>query len=474
MEARSLAQLCLAVADRGGGEALYDGRVRLGFAELAAAATTAAGRLLERGVRPGDRVALQAPNSTAWVVAAFGVLLAGGTLLPVGHRVPPAERDRLLARLPPRLVIDPDLLAELTAPPASGAPVDLPEVDPDAVAVLMTSSGTTGEPKAVAMTHRQLLRVYREVARRLGVGPGDRLLGLVPLSHSFGFNGVLLVAMLAGSSVRLLASYDRATLPGLVVAERVNVLTGPPTLLRDLAGSADLLRGRVDLVVAGGAEVSAGELHEIGRELGGPRLVVGYGMSETCGTVALADDEPPAPADTRVWMRPIEDTEVRIADPAAAGGVGRVLVRGPSVVGRLDVPVAAGEWLDTGDLGLLDGRGRLAVVGRGDDRVVVAGFTVSPAAVEQALLRHPSVAAALVLGVPDERRGQRLVACVVPAGDEPLAVPLDRAGLDAHLRARLAPYELPSEYVAMAALPMTHSGKASRAEARKWLDSPRD
>lgn len=236
---RTLAELCVArAASHGQAEAVSDGSVSITYGELATSAAATAQRLRDLGVQPGDRVALQGRNQTAWVVAAFGILLAGASVVPIGRHVPEAARSRLLAELTVRLLVSDgdavcdvavvelgDLVGEVGS--ADVAP-RVGDPDPDTEALVLMSSGTTGEPKLVSMSHRQLLDVYAEVVERLGVTTGDRLLGAVPLAHSFGFNGVLLVSMLAGAMVRLVPSYDRNALPGLAVAERLGVVSGTP------------------------------------------------------------------------------------------------------------------------------------------------------------------------------------------------------------------------------------------------------
>lgn len=493
--AQTLGELLLArAASHRHAEAVADGSVSLTYDELARAALSAARRLRELGVDPGDRVALQGRNDVAWVVVAFGVLLAGATVVPLGHHLPMAAVAEQLERTPARLLVTADAsspagsdtswvaladLADRADPWLSGVPNPAARpVDPGAEALVLLSSGTTGDPKAVAMSHRQLLRVYTEVVDRLGLEPGDRLLGAVPLAHSFGFNGVLLVSVLAGAMVRLVPSYDRRALPALVIDDRLDVVSGPPTLLRDLvavpgpaggdasATDREPLADVVRLVVTGSSEVSVEELRRISRRLGDPRVVVGYGMSETCGTVALTDGSLDG---DHAWMRPLSGTEVEVraddGSPSTIGSEGALLVRGENVAPALgtDSRLDADGWFHTGDLGLVDDRGLVAVVGRVDDRIMVGGFSVHPAVVERALLAHPGVEAAVVVGVPDERRGMRLIACVVPAAGTGLE------GLAQHLRGRLSRHELPSEYLELESLPLTHTGKPSRRELGRRL-----
>ncbi|WP_166390396.1 class I adenylate-forming enzyme family protein [Nocardioides ochotonae] len=480
--ARTLGELCelraVTHADR---PAVQDDATELTYAELVSRARAVARFLRERGVVAGDRVVVQGPNRVAWVVAAYGVLLAGATVAPLGHRVPDAERERLLARLAPRLVLHDDAVpaagdavrfSELEALDPVAQPLTGPaRTQPDEAALVLCSSGTSGVVKAVPMAHAQLLRVYDHVARVLDAGDDDVWLATVPLAHSFGFNGILLVAMMAGARVRLLAGYDPSRLTRLLREERITVLAGPPTIYHDLAAlDADASRRHTRLGIVGSTEVSAPDMARLAQHLGIPRVVAGYGMTETSGTVALG--ELPAQPDGPVpWMVPLPDCEVRIGDDTGAsvppGVRGRVQVRGYHVcrsdLGAPDVDPDA--WFDTGDLGELDAAGRLAIAGRAGDTVIVSGFNVDPREVEAALREHPQVADVAVVGVRDARSGQRLLACVIPAGRPPTS-----AELVAHGRARLSPYKVPGEYVVLGELPRTATGKLSRAALRHMVE----
>ncbi|WP_244928583.1 class I adenylate-forming enzyme family protein [Nocardioides sp. W7] len=478
---RTLGELCeVRAGTHADRVAVRDDASTLTYAELAARARAVARLLGERGIVAGDRVAVQGPNRTAWVSAAYGVLMAGATVVPLGHRVPDAERQRLLAQLDPRLVLQDESVAplpgaisfaELEALPSEPAPLGLEWCDIATPALVLSSSGTSGTVKAVPMTHGQLLRVYDDVRVALDATDDDVWLATVPLTHSFGFNGILLVALLAGASVRLLPDYDPGRLTRLLREERITVLAGPPTIYHDLAGldpGAAALNTRLGIV--GSTEVSAPDIARLAEQLGIPRVVAGYGMTETSGTVALGE-VPSAPDGPLPWMVPLPGTEVRVCDefdhPVAAGVRGRVQVRGHHVCRPYaDAPdLRPGGWFDTGDLGELDDTGRLAVAGRVNDTIIVSGFNVDPREVEAVLREHSRVADAAVVGVHDPRSGQRLLACVIPTGDPPRS-----ADLAAHVRARLTPYKVPGDYVVLDELPRTRTGKLSRAALRQMVE----
>lgn len=479
MRVRTVAGLCLERArTHPTRPAVADDEVVLTYAELAQRAVDAAAVLAERGVRPGDRVALQGRNSADWVVAAFGVLLAGAALVPVGHGASVLERARILAGLDPAVLVRDDGLPDADGVPGltvrevtrSGGGRPDPRsgagwraVEESAAAVVLSSSGTTGAAKSVPMSHRQLLRLYSELAGSMGIRETDRLLGAIPLAHSFGFNGLLLVSMLAGAMLRVLPAYDRTAVAEVVRADHLTVLAGPPTIYHDLAGSGPLPSAR--LAIAGGQLVAVGELLEVTRALGLAELIVGYGMTETCGTVALARLSTGLATDVAP-MAPIADVEVEVRDDLGdrlVGAPGRVLVRGYNVTLPYGVAAdpSADGWFDTGDLGVLDEGGRLRVIGRRSEMVIVSGFNVHPAEVETVLAAHPGVAQVAVTGVPDHRRGQRLVAFVVPRVPD-----LDVDLVDALARAQLSAFKVPTAYHLLDRLPVTQTGKVARSALR--------
>ena len=360
---------------------------------------------------------------------------------------------------------------QLAALPSVMEPLPVLAVDPAAPALVLSSSGTSGRIKAVPMTHWQLLRMYDDVRVVLDADADDVWLGVVPLTHSFGINGILLVALMSGACVRLLPDYHPERLVRVLRSERVTVLAGPPAIYHDLVRvdpGAAAAHTRIGIV--GSSEVSAPDTARLARQLGIPRIVAGYGMTETCGTVAIGD-LPADPVDPLPWMSPMPGVEVRICDQRGASLPprvhGSVQVRGYPVCR----PYAAapdlqpGGWFDTGDIGELDRAGRLAIVGRSDDMVIVSGFNVHPHEVESVLATCPGVAEVSVVGVPDPRRGQRLVGCIVPVGVAP--TPQE---LDAHARRRLSGYKVPGDYVFLDSLPLTPTDKVSRAALRRRVE----
>ncbi|WP_408897172.1 class I adenylate-forming enzyme family protein [Nocardioides sp. R1-1] len=459
--------------------AVDDGTVRLSWQGLLEAAGAAAERLRAVGAGPGDVVVLQARNTTAWVVVAGGVQLLGATLAPLGAEEPAPARREYAERLGARVVVsEAPAVGELrlaavwepaddrarSAPPPPPAPRRGP-------AVVLGTSGTAGHRSTVAMEHGVLLRLYADVAGMLDVDHRDRLLGVVPLAHSFGFNGLLVIALLTGASLRLVPDRDHRALAGVVRESAATIVAGPPALLHDLVASVRAggdLGPQVRLFMTGATEIRPGALLPLAAEAGIPRVSAGYGLTQTCGTVAICPDIGRTPDGVHGPMTVVPGVEVLVTDalgrPAPTGERGRVLTRGYHVA----VPTDRDGWLATGDEGHLHPDGSLCVTGRVDDQLVVSGFNVDPARVELALERSAQVARAAVVGVPDERRGHRLVGVVVPRAE------LEGAGRDdaavlAEARAVLAGYEVPDSLVWVDALPHTTTGKLSRAGVRALL-----
>lgn len=470
----TLADLCLRAArEHADSAAVDDGDHGLSYADLGRHSRRAAGALMAAGVRPGDRVLISAPNSSGWVAAAFGVALAGATIVPVNDRLTAEERRRVVDSLHPVAVIA-DRPAEesaewadirrLTLDDLRGArsPGVFPVVTSDLTALVMQTSGTTGAAKAVPMRHGPLLDLYTDLSRRIGLEPTDVLVGPVPLAHGFGLFGVLLDGLLAGACVRLLQRYDRDAIADLVVDEGVTALFAPPTIFHDVvrSGRADIGR-HCRIALTGGAEVSLPWFHATCDAMDVPRRLVGYGMTEAYGAVAFGDV-----SDQRVEphpvLTPLPGVDVWIANESGAadpGSVGEVLLRGVSVV------AGPSGWLPTGDLGQLDDDGRLTVMSRVADTVIVSGFNVSPVEVENVLRRQSGVSDAVVIGVPDERRGEMLVGCVVMAE----GASFDAEALDAACRSVLAAYKVPTEVLELADFPTTHTGKRSRSAVREHV-----
>ncbi|WP_030620653.1 FadD3 family acyl-CoA ligase [Streptomyces fulvoviolaceus] len=466
----SIPQMVLSAADRfGDAEAVVDGPLRLAFTELADRVRVAAGAFAELGVEKGDRVAIWAPNSAEWIVAAFGLLTAGGVLVPVNTRYKADEAHDIVVRSGAKalLVQQGFLGVEFTGPPgvpvidlksdflASGAPFERTVSGTDVSDIIFTS-GTTGRPKGVLMSHAQNLRLFTEWCDLADLREGDRYLIVNPFFHMFGWKAGCIASLIRGATILPVPVLDMDRVLDLVEREEVTMLPGPPTLYHSLLeaqakGGRDLSSLRA--AVTGSADIPVELIRRISRELPFRSIMTGYGLTEAGTVTASRAGDSFEDVATTVGT-PCDGIEIGIADD------GEVLVRGYSVMlGYLDDPGATAEaidkdgWLHTGDLGALDDRGHLRIVGRKKDMFIVGGFNAYPAEIEGFLLEHPAVALAAVIGVPDERLGQVGKAFVVRRG------PVSEEGLIAWSRERMAGFKVPRTVEFREELPLTATGK---------------
>jgi acyl-CoA synthetase (AMP-forming)/AMP-acid ligase II len=470
--------MVLSAADRFGDvEAVVDGPLRLNYSELVERIRCAAGAFADLGIQKGERVAIWAPNSAEWMIAAFGLLTAGGVLVPVNTRFKAEEAADVIGRSGAKAVLVQKgfLGLDYTAPAgvpvidmrseflSSGSPFQR-DVSGDDVSDIIFTSGTTGRPKGARMNHRQTLRMYEEWATLADLREGDRYLMINPYFHTFGLKAGLIASFLRGATMLPVAAFDIAAVVELIERERITMLPGPPTLYHSLLAVGD--KGKLATLragVTGAADIPVELVRRIHDELPFQTLMTGYGLTEA-GNVTLSRPGDSFEDVATTAGLPCEDIEVRIADD------GEVLVRGYGVMqGYLDDPVATAEaidvdrWLHTGDLGAIDDAGRLRIVGRKKDMFIVGGFNAYPAEIEGFLLEHSDVAQAAVIGVPDERLGQVGKAfIVVKAGRT--AVSADE--LIAWSRDRMAGFKVPRFVEFTDQLPLNATGKVMKDKLR--------
>lgn len=470
--------MVLSAADRfGDAEAVVDGPLRLSFAELVHRIRCAAGAFNEFGIAKGERVALWAPNSAEWIIAAFGLLTAGGVLVPVNTRFKAEEAADVIGRSGARAVlVQKGFLGQDFAPGvdvptidlksdflSGGRPFECP-VDGDDVADVIFTSGTTGKPKGAMMNHRQTLRAYEEWATLADLREGDRYLMINPYFHTFGLKAGLVASFLRGATMLPVAAFDVDDVVDLIERERITMLPGPPTLYHSLLTVAD--KGRLATLragVTGAADIPVELIRRIRDELPFQSLMTGYGLTEA-GNVTLSRPGDTAEDVATTAGLPCEGVDVRIADD------GEVLVRGYNVMqGYLDDPEATAQaidadgWLHTGDLGEFTDSGRLRIVGRKKDMFIVGGFNAYPAEIEGFLLEHPAVAQAAVIGVPDERMGQVGKAFVVLQNGHDDVTSED---LISWSRERMAGFKVPRSVEFLDELPLNATGKVMKDRLR--------
>lgn len=469
-----------AVVDYGDNPAGADGPLRLTFTQLAERIRKASGAFAEFGVDKGDRVAVWAPNSAGWIIAAFGIMAAGGVLVPVNTRFKAEEAADVVVRSGAKAVmIQNGFLGQdftfaetdLDVPTidlksdflSSGSPFTR-DVEPSDIADVIFTSGTTGRPKGAMMNHRQTLRAYEEWATLADLREGDRYLMINPYFHTFGLKAGLVASFLRGATMLPVAVFGVDDVVELIERERVTMLPGPPTLYHSLLAVAD--RDRLATLragVTGAADIPVELVRRIREELPFQTLMTGYGLTEA-GNVTLSRPGDSAEDVATTAGLPCAGVDVRIADDT------EVLVRGYNVMqGYLDDPAATAEaidadgWLHTGDLGEFTESGRLRIVGRKKDMFIVGGFNAYPAEIEGFLLEHPAIAQAAVIGVADERMGQVGKAFVV-LRDDPGAAPIAAEELIRWSRERMAGYKVPRYVEFLDELPLNATGKVMKNE----------
>jgi acyl-CoA synthetase (AMP-forming)/AMP-acid ligase II len=500
---------------RGDAEAVVDGDRRITFAGLQRMVDAAARSLIASGIERGDRVGVWAPNSLEWIVAALGITTAGGVLVPINTRFRGAEASYVLGRSGARVLFTvrgflgtdyPALLAsagdELPALERTillaGEPDDtsvgwdeflamgntvadvrldarVEAIGSDDPSDVVFTSGTTGSPKGVVMTHGQTLRAYLDWCDWADLRPGDRYLIVNPFFHIFGYKAGCLACLMRGATIYPLAVFDAGVALELVEREHISVLPGPPTIYHSLLDHPDRSRRDISSLrvgVTGAADIPVELIRRVREELPFERILTGYGLTEAGTVTGCRPNDDFELIATTVGV-PWTGFEVRTVTEAGAeaapGEPGEVVVRGETVTrGYLDDPEATAAaidgdgWLHTGDLGTIDADGYLRIVGRIKDMFIVGGFNAYPAEIENLMLRHPRVAQVAVIGMPDDRLGEVAKAFVVL---EP-GPPLDPAEIIDWARLEMANFKVPRFVEFLDELPVNATGKVVKDELR--------
>ncbi|HEV2361711.1 MAG TPA: FadD3 family acyl-CoA ligase [Acidimicrobiales bacterium] len=479
---------------------------RLTYRELGEAAEAAARAFAAAGLRPGDRVAIWAPNSAEWVVALLGLHLAGGVLVPLNTRFRGAEAAFVLRRSRARFLCTvegflgtdyvslldghdlPDLERILVFGAEAGErswqafvsdpgvrDFPLPERRPEDLSDIIFTSGTTGEPKGVTATHSQSLRAFAEWARIVGLAEGDRYLLVNPMFHTFGYKAGVLASLMAGVTIVPVPLFDVELVCARIVQERITVLPGPPTLYQSLLARPEALaHPTLRLAVTGAAVIPVDLVRRMHSELGFETVLTAYGLTEATGFVTSCrqGDDPETIATTS--GRAIDGVEVEIVDDEGRevprGESGEIRCRGYNVTsGYFEDPeqtaatIDSDGWLRTGDVGVMDDAGNIRITDRKKDMFIVGGFNAYPAEIENLLRANPAVGNVAVVGVPDDRLGEVGVAFVVWAPGSGEAAGEE---LIAWARDNMANYKVPRQVFSLEALPLNASGKVLKYELR--------
>jgi long-chain acyl-CoA synthetase len=461
----------------------------LSYASLDARACRAAAYLVESGIPAGARVAVSAVNGLGFLEGFFGALYAGCSVLPVPPMSAPPELayrlrharcaalitdahtrelgDKALALAPGARAIDVSALS--TASTTWDGPRDVPA---ESVAMILYTSGTTGVAKGAMITHASLATHTAALVHYvLRLDERDVVMACLPLTHSYGIRMTLFAPFYAGARSVLVERFDAARTSGLLHQHSVSWFPGVPTMFHALVHEPrvdERAPASLRWCMSAGAPLAPDIRARFEARFGVP-LRQGFGLTEATFTSVGAPDDLDGEGSVG---RPVFGVEVCITDEAGqrlgTGEVGEICVRGQNVMaGYLDDEdatraVMRGDFLRSGDVGLLDGAGRLHVIDRIKDLVIRGGFNVVPAEVEAALVAHPCVREAAVVGIPDERYGEEVVAVVVAKA----GTPLDLGELADHCRARLSRTKLPRLFGTLDALPLGPSGKVRRRTIR--------
>ncbi|GGN58923.1 AMP-dependent synthetase [Streptomyces albiflavescens] len=429
--------------------ALVEGELRLSFAEVWQRARAQAGALVGLGVRPGDRVALMAPNTADFPHAYYAIAAAGGVIVPVHLLLSQGEVEHVLKDSGAGLLLCHPAQADTGAAAARALGVQVvtlgaefeklaADAEPlpsyvtreaDDPAVVFYTSGTTGVPKGAVLSHFNLvMNATVNAFDANDIRPDDIALGALPLFHAFGQTVSMNSTWRAGATLVLLPRFDAARAIELMVEEKVNTFHGVPTMFVGLAaaaGTAELLP-ELRVCVSGGASLPVAVLERF-EEAFGAKIYEGYGLSET--SPAASVNQPVFGTKAGTIGHPLWGVDVEIARAEIEGRVellppgelGEVVLRGHNVFsGYLGRPEATAEamvdgWFRTGDLGTKDDEGFLRIVDRKKDVIIRGGYNVYPREVEEVLMRHPGIAQVAVIGLPDELHGEEVCAIVVRA-----------------------------------------------------------
>jgi malonyl-CoA/methylmalonyl-CoA synthetase len=470
--------------DEAGRTAVRVGDAGLSFADLLRIARAHAARLAGDGVGPSDRVAIWATPDLATIGALVGNALLGVATVPLNPALGERELEHVLTDAAPRLVLaaDPAAFASRTAQVrgiALGGPLAAPEPPaPDDPFLVLYTSGTTGAPKGAVLTYRNAAFDLDALAQAWGWTADDTLVHGLPLFHVHGLVLGVFGSLRVRSALNLLPRFSPEAVCSAMAAGGT-LMFGVPTMYHRLAehgeaNPADARRlGKARLLVSGSAALPVRE-HERLERLFGQRIVERYGLTETLINCAARHDGPRTPGTVGP---PLPGISLRLVDEerrVVAEGpdvLGEVTVRGPNVFsGYLNGPDATAQAVDgqgffhTGDIASLTPAGEIRIVGRrATDLIKTGGFKVGAGEVEAALLEHPAVRDAAVIGMPDDDLGERIVAFVVAyEGSTPRAEELSE-----HVARLLAPHKRPRGVRLVSSLPRNAMGKVLKKELKK-------
>jgi long-chain acyl-CoA synthetase len=499
-------------------DAIVLGDIRLSYALANALANQVAGMLADRGIKPGDKVALTCPNTPHFTVVYFGILKAGAVVVPLNvllkarevayHLNDSEARAYICFEGTPELPIGAQghggfqeadgcehffvIPADMTAPsPIEGTETifqaiaaapqafDTVATDEDDTAVILYTSGTTGQPKGAELRHRNLRDNVLVGTHLFGASSErpDRFLAVLPLFHAFGQTCIQNTALCYGGTIVMLPRFEARAALELMEREKITFFAGVPTMYWGLLGALDdtvdlaSLRANLRIASSGGSALPV-EIHKAFGTRFGVTILEGYGLSETSPVASFSKrGEPARPGSIGV---PIPGVEMELIDPDSwqpvewtPDAIGEIAIRGTNVMkGYYRRPEATATaispdgWFRSGDLARRDADGWYYIVDRTKDLIIRGGFNIYPREVEEVLMTHPAVSLAAVIGVPDESHGEEVKAYVIVKPDA-TATPEQ---IVTWSKENMAAYKYPRTVVIVDSLPMTATGKILKRE----------
>ena len=484
-------------ARRPGALAIEDGDISLSYGDLAQQVKLTAGIMRNKGLGHGDKFGIWAPNCAEWIIVALAGQTLGGVMVTLNTRYKGTEAADILRRSQCKLLFTvngflglnypamleghdlPDLQEIVVMREAEGqaafkgfltregGSIEQALVSDGDISDIIFTSGTTGAPKGAMTTHAQNVAVFKSFTDAIGMNENDRYLVVNPFFHSFGYKAGWLSCIIKGASIFPLAVFDPKDVLERIERDKITVMPGAPTIFQTLMSHPDLYSHDISslrVATTGATTIPVDLIRRMNEDLGIDDVFSAYGLTESTGVVSLCQKGDDFNTIATTCGRPLPGTELRLVGDdgldAGDGEAGEIWVRGFNVMqGYLDMPEATAEtitpdgWLKTGDIGTQDAKGYIKITDRKKDMVIVGGFNVYPAEIEQALLQHPAITDAAVTGAPDARLGEVTHAHIVIAGE------LSKNDLVAWCRENMANYKVPRSVSFHASLPRNASGK---------------
>lgn len=475
-------------------DALVLGGARISYAATWDQSRRYAAVLRDRGIKPGDRVAILIPNVPQFAFAYYGILALGACVVPIhsllksdeiAYALKDSDSKMLIAAapligegLPAALEVGVDILAVLDGGPAEVLRLEALAAEtlpidtylarrPDDEAVVLYTSGTTGKPKGAVLTHDNILwNVQTNTFDTIELKHEDVMLGALPLFHSFGQTVVLNGGFRAGATIALVPRFEAGAVLELLMNEKVTIAVGVPTMFIGLleAAKSNPTRPPLRMAVSGGSALPVSIIEKV-KEVFGIDVYEGYGLSETSPVATFNQKRygrKPGTVGCAIWGVDVEIANADISDRIEfmpTGERGEIVIRGHNVFsGYLNNPEATAEavidgWFRSGDVGIKDEDGFISIVDRTKDMIIRGGFNVYPREVEEVVIRFPGVKQVAVIGVPDAVHGEEIVAVVVA-----------EEGVVAHellewTKGHIGSYKYPRRIEFVSELPLGPSGK---------------